>query len=421
MSVFLTVHVYFQVKKTEGSPHIFLSYQWGKQLQVRELYKRLTSLGYTVWMDIFQMGGGDSLYDKIDRGIRGCKAVVSCVTLKYSLSANCRREVSLADALKKPIIPLLLEHMKWPPDGPMSMVFTELLFINFYRDDTVQMSWEGERFDELVLKLGQFITDCNIKDNVRGKNNNPALAQGKSITAAFSATSKNESTGNGDTSKDIPKSTTTSKGKAVPNSKGQINSTNLEPTVVNADSSISKSSEASKSKSISVSSPKISAVNKLNTEQKVNKASGNSIEVKLYPDVVVPSSKSPTASKPISDPVSSQKSLVTNKPKTAKQDEITKSVNESVDIKQKPAVAASSPKSTGANEIVPKLASSPKTSFNIQPNTERQDEMSKIAVNSVATKSKTGARPTQTTTSRSKTGNETSKSKPGTSKACSVM
>ena len=143
--------------KTDESPLVFLSYQWGKQQQIKALYQRLTSMGYTVWMDIYQMGGGDSLYDKIDKGMRGCKAVVSCVTQKYSLSANCRREVSLADALKKPIIPLLLEQMKWPPDGPMSMLFTELLYINFYRDDNVQMTWRGDTFDELIKKLGQFV------------------------------------------------------------------------------------------------------------------------------------------------------------------------------------------------------------------------------------------------------------------------
>ncbi|OWF40847.1 hypothetical protein KP79_PYT09249 [Mizuhopecten yessoensis] len=141
-------------KESEGkSPDVFLSYQWGKQTQIKQLYKRLCELGLTCWMDIYQMGGGDSLYDKIDQGVRGCKIVLSCVTSKYAVSANCRREVSLADSLKKPVVPLLLEKMDWPPSGPMSMVFTQLLFINFYRDEEVQMTWTGNKFDELLAKI----------------------------------------------------------------------------------------------------------------------------------------------------------------------------------------------------------------------------------------------------------------------------
>ncbi|XP_052101981.1 uncharacterized protein LOC127735735 [Mytilus californianus] len=137
------------------SPDIFISYQWGKQKQIMAFYQRLTGMGLSCWMDIYQMGGGDSLYEKIDSGVRGCKVVLTCITQKYSLSANCRREVSLADALKKPIIPLLLEKMDWPPSGPMSMVFTQLLFINFYRDEEVQMTWTGPKLDELMEKIGE--------------------------------------------------------------------------------------------------------------------------------------------------------------------------------------------------------------------------------------------------------------------------
>ena len=129
------------------------------------------------------MGGGDSLYDKIDRGMRGCKAVVSCVTQKYSLSANCRREISLADALKKPIIPLLLEQMKWPPDGPMSVVFTELLFINFCRDEKDQMTWKGDKFDELLGKLHQFVPQTNTNSNNQSKEKTPAVTSNSTKTA----------------------------------------------------------------------------------------------------------------------------------------------------------------------------------------------------------------------------------------------
>ena len=108
-----------------------------------------------------QMGGGDSLYDKIDRGVRGCKVVVSCVTSKYAISANCRREVSLADAVKKPIIPLLLEKVTWPPEGPMSSVFTHLLYIDCCKPnaDVIQNDWSASlpQMQELYGKLASHV------------------------------------------------------------------------------------------------------------------------------------------------------------------------------------------------------------------------------------------------------------------------
>ena len=142
------------------------------------------------------MGGGDSLYDKIDRGMRGCKAVVSCVTQKYSLSANCRREVSLADALKKPIIPLMLEQIKWPPDGPMSMVFTELLYINFYRDQSVQSSWKGDQFDELISKLGQFVPIDEGKVKSASSDKSKRKDSGNKMNATTISTVTKGSSGN---------------------------------------------------------------------------------------------------------------------------------------------------------------------------------------------------------------------------------
>uniref|UniRef100_A0A1I8I651 Death domain-containing protein n=1 Tax=Macrostomum lignano TaxID=282301 RepID=A0A1I8I651_9PLAT len=127
-----------------AAPQVFLSYQWSKQSEVKALYSRLCSLGFTCWMDIFQMGGGDSLYEKIDRGVRGCSVVVAFVTPKYAASPNCRREVSLADAIRKPIVPVMLEKMAWPPEGPMSMPLTQLIYVQMYKDADDQLTWRGE-------------------------------------------------------------------------------------------------------------------------------------------------------------------------------------------------------------------------------------------------------------------------------------
>ena len=118
-----------------------------------------------------QMGGGDSLYDKIDKGIRGCKVVISCVTSKYALSANCRREVSLADAIKKPIVPLLLEkNSTWPPPGPMSMVFTQLLYIDFCcPDEGVQNHWDCPQMEQLYGKLAEYVPNVVAEESKRNE------------------------------------------------------------------------------------------------------------------------------------------------------------------------------------------------------------------------------------------------------------
>ncbi|XP_077997674.1 uncharacterized protein LOC144450813 [Glandiceps talaboti] len=134
------------------SPQVFISYQWDTQSQIKKLFSRLTSQGYTCWLDIMQMGGGDALYGKIDKGIRNAKVIISCCTSKYALSANCRREVSLADTLHKPLIPLLLEPMTWPPEGPMSLPFTQLLYIDFTNERS-QTNFDDAKFEELLQQI----------------------------------------------------------------------------------------------------------------------------------------------------------------------------------------------------------------------------------------------------------------------------
>ena len=76
-----------------------------------------------------------------------------CVTLKYSLSANCRKEIALADSISKPIIPILLESINYPPSGPMSPTLSVLKYIDFNKDLNEQETWNGASFKELLERM----------------------------------------------------------------------------------------------------------------------------------------------------------------------------------------------------------------------------------------------------------------------------
>jgi hypothetical protein len=157
------------ISKTKSE--IFISYQWEKQKDIINLYNILTNMGLNVWLDINQMGGGDSLYEKIDNGLRNCDLVISCVTTKYGLSANCRKEIALADSLSKPIIPILLEKdMKYPPAGPMSPTLSLIKYIDFSNkyDENNCISWNGDCFTELLERMKVYLSKNTI-DKVTSK------------------------------------------------------------------------------------------------------------------------------------------------------------------------------------------------------------------------------------------------------------
>ncbi|GFR68737.1 protein neuralized [Elysia marginata] len=111
-------------------PQIFISYQWDVQDQVAALRDHLERSGFSCWMDIGQMGGGDQLSTKIDQGLRGCKLVVACITPKYTASHLCNRELWLADMLHKPILPVVMEMVGWPPPGGMAVILSQLVHID---------------------------------------------------------------------------------------------------------------------------------------------------------------------------------------------------------------------------------------------------------------------------------------------------
>jgi len=62
----------------------------------------------------------------------------------------------------KPIIPLLMEQMKWPPAGAMGPIFSEYLYVKFYQQqhpgaqqttENDDRFWSADRFQELLMQL----------------------------------------------------------------------------------------------------------------------------------------------------------------------------------------------------------------------------------------------------------------------------
>lgn len=49
---------------------------------------------------------------------------------RYAASANCARELSLADVLRKPIVPVMVEPTPWPPPGPIAVILSSLVYID---------------------------------------------------------------------------------------------------------------------------------------------------------------------------------------------------------------------------------------------------------------------------------------------------
>ncbi|XP_054162277.1 uncharacterized protein LOC128960231 [Oppia nitens] len=115
----------------EGSaPPVFISYQRDSQEQVSELRQKLELAGFPCWMDTRSMGGGDSLYGKIYDGISRAKVVLCCLTPRYVASPMCNREITLADVLHKPILPIIIEVTPWPPPGAMAVIMSSIVYID---------------------------------------------------------------------------------------------------------------------------------------------------------------------------------------------------------------------------------------------------------------------------------------------------
>jgi len=65
--------------------------------------------------------------------------------------------VNLAVTVGKPIIPLLMEKMSWPPAGAMGPIFSEYLYVRLFQRPGEQTNddrfWPAGSFQELLMQL----------------------------------------------------------------------------------------------------------------------------------------------------------------------------------------------------------------------------------------------------------------------------
>ena len=64
--------------------------------------------------------------------------MVGCLSPKYLVSDLCIKELSLADLLKKPIIPVMLVTTGWPPPGPLGLLMATLVYVDMAGEKTRQ-------------------------------------------------------------------------------------------------------------------------------------------------------------------------------------------------------------------------------------------------------------------------------------------
>ena len=134
--------------KRQSKHDIFISYQWDNQKEVMLIRTKLEQAGFSCWMDIGQMGGGDQLYNEIYKGIFHAQVhivripknylyhypyfqvMLVFISPRFVLSDYCLKEVNLADLLRLPIIPVMIEKTPWPPPGSIALILSQHIYVD---------------------------------------------------------------------------------------------------------------------------------------------------------------------------------------------------------------------------------------------------------------------------------------------------
>lgn len=166
-------------------PNLFLSYHWDVQNKVQVLVQYLESHGYQCWTDVSNANKRhvtshspnlENTPNQIQRNIKAAAAVVCCVTPKYICSENCTKDLSLAASMNKPVVPVMLQWLAWPPEGGrVRRILAPLQCIDMSNDSLFRRNLSTVENHLKKFAGKQSPRDTHVIEHVR----NPRLVQQK--------------------------------------------------------------------------------------------------------------------------------------------------------------------------------------------------------------------------------------------------
>lgn len=133
--------------------HIFISYSSEDGDFARYLQALLIDKGFTVWLDQKRLEAGDDWWDKIELGIKSCKAFAVIMSPHSRKSNWVRREILLAEKENKTIFPILYQ-------GELFPFLAELQFVNMQQGLSAQLP------NEFIARLQRLFADQTSKPSI---------------------------------------------------------------------------------------------------------------------------------------------------------------------------------------------------------------------------------------------------------------
>lgn len=140
-------------------PKVFISYSRTDSAFADRLIKNLSERGVESWVDRENIEGGQMWRSAISQAIAGCDVFLVVLSPNCVQSKNVVKELSLAESHDRPILPILFETCKIPPE--MDYQLAGLQWVEFAGNQYEQS------FDRLVKALsvrhGMAVSDQPVK------------------------------------------------------------------------------------------------------------------------------------------------------------------------------------------------------------------------------------------------------------------